>query len=104
MLGSTTLHGWIESAWYLQVMEPDESQAVQVDQTSKAPASVIMTREFRNAGYYPKIELSLRMGEFGDPTYEVTVEIYSEEESKSKRLNTDQIAVEIIRAMRAIKE
>lgn len=105
MLGSTTLHGWIESAWYLQVMEPDESQAVQVDQISKAPASVIMTREFRNAGHYPKIELKLRMGEFGDPTYEVTAEVYSEEgEGKSKRLNVDQVAVEIIRAIKTIKE
>ena len=106
MLGSTTLHGWIESAWYLQITEPDESQAVQVDKTSKAPASVIMTREFRNAGHYPKIELKLRMGEFGDPTYEVTAEVYSEEDEggKSKRLNVDQVAVEIIRAIRTIKE
>mgnify|MGYP006892267329 FL=1 len=64
-----------------------------------------MTREFRNAGHYPKIELKLRMGEFGDPTYEVTAEVYSEEgEGKSKRLNVDQVAVEIIRLIRTIKE
>src|SRR5690606_13025874 len=82
----------------------DESQETQVDKTSKTPASVIMTREFRNAGHYPKIELNLRMGEFGDPTYEVMAEVYSEEEGKSKRLSVDQVAVEIIRMIKTIKE
>ena len=56
MLGSTTLHGWIESAWYLQT--DDEN--------------IVLDREFRGAGIYHKASLNIQMGGFGDPRYSVT--------------------------------
>jgi RecA-family ATPase len=56
MLGSTTLHGWIESAWYLQVQDPEEQKAV-----------ITLEREFRGAGLYGKIDVDIKMGPFGDP-------------------------------------
>ena len=43
MLGSTTLHGWIESAWYIQAQEPAEGRGV-----------ITLDREFRGAGIYEK--------------------------------------------------
>lgn len=102
MLGSTTLHGWIESAWYLQANEPEGGNEIAIDKVSDNPVSVIMTREFRTAGHYPKIELKLKMGEFGNPSYEVQADIYREEgkdNQKPKRLTNDKIALEIIRIM-----
>lgn len=103
MLGSTTLHGWIESAWYLQANEPEEASHKEVDKVSDSPASVIMTREFRTAGHYPKIELKLKMGEFGTPRYEVDAEVYQEEGKApvNKKLTTDQIAAEILKYMQS---
>lgn len=58
MLGSTTLHGWIESAWYIQAGEVEDRVA-----------HISMEREFRGAGLHPKKDLSLEMGEFGDMKY-----------------------------------
>ena len=68
MLGSTTLHGWIESAWYIQAQDPEDGKAV-----------VTMEREFRGAGLYNKLDISLSMGEFGDPNYETHVAEHKEE-------------------------
>jgi len=58
MLGSTTLHGWIESAWYLQTQEPKDGKAI-----------ITVDREFRGAGLYGKVDLELEMGAYGDPKY-----------------------------------
>lgn len=65
MLGSTTLHGWIESAWYIQA-NPETGNIVTLD------------REFRGAGLYPKVNVKLDMGNFGDPTYSTTLSEYSD--------------------------
>jgi len=62
MLGSTTLHGWIESAWYIQAQEPADGKAL-----------VTIDREFRGAGLYPKQDLELDIGEYGDPRYVVGI-------------------------------
>jgi hypothetical protein len=62
MLGSTTLHGWTESALYA-------SQAPATD----AGFGISVEREFRGGGLLPKLELAIREGEFGDPLYSVTV-------------------------------
>lgn len=43
MLGSTTLHGWIESAWYIQALEAVNGRA-----------HLSLDREFRGAGIYEK--------------------------------------------------
>lgn len=100
MLGSTTLHGWIESAWYLQVNQPETNDAEDVDKSLKEPSSIFMEREFRTAGNYPKIELKLSMGQLGDPYYHVTAEIYKEEGATiKKKLTPADLAVEIVNLM-----
>lgn len=83
MLGSTTLHGWIESAWYLKSMPADEGDE----------AEVIMEREFRGAGLHHKLDLRIKMGDMGDPTYEVTVDDWHEPEDNgpAKRSSPDKM-------------
>ena len=66
MLGSTTLHGWIESAWYLKSMPADEG----------GEAEIVMEREFRGAGLHQKLDIRIQMGDMGDPTYKVSVDDY----------------------------
>lgn len=67
MLGSTTLHGWIESAWYIQAGEN----------------SVKLNREFRGAGMYPAVELRFSMGGFGEPQYGVELRDGFDDQVKS---------------------
>lgn len=73
MLGSTTLHGWIESAWYLKSMPSDGDQA-----------EIVMEREFRGAGLHQRLSIMVKMGDMGDPTYEVEVDDWNEPEEQQK--------------------
>lgn len=72
MLGSTTLHGWIESAWYLKSMPTDGEEA-----------EIVMEREFRGAGLHGRLDIRVTMGDMGDPTYNVEVEDYFEPEESN---------------------
>lgn len=65
MLGSTTLHGWIESAWYIQA-NPELGSLITLD------------REFRGAGLYPKVDITLDLGNFGDMKYTTTLDEHGE--------------------------
>ena len=60
MLGSTTLHGWTESAWYLRPV-------------TGSPGTVTLEREFRAIGGHQLIDLTMRMGQLGEPVYEVKI-------------------------------
>jgi len=79
MLGSTTLHGWVESAWYIKIQEnPTEDVEVEADnsdesiiQSSSNPASLIIEREFRAGGTRSKLEAIIKLGELGDSTYQI---------------------------------
>lgn len=62
MLGSTTLHGWVESAWYIQAQEPEGNTA-----------RVTLDREFRGAGIYQRQALHIDVGSFGDMQYDVRI-------------------------------
>lgn len=73
MLGSTTLHGWIESAWYLKSNPTDGDEA-----------EIVMEREFRGAGLHNRLDIRVKMGDMGDPTYEVSVEDYFSPEEDEK--------------------
>ena len=53
MLGSTTLHGWIESAWYIQVEEPDGEASV-----------VSVECEFRGAAS-ARLDVAIEMSDMG---------------------------------------
>ena len=55
MLGSTTLHGWTESALYLETKEDCDQP------------TIVVEREFRGAGMYPKMEMTLGMGDDYNP-------------------------------------
>jgi hypothetical protein len=106
MLGSTTLHGWIESAWYLQVNQPEDGDDAEVDKVSNRPASVLLDREFRTAGHFPKIELKLIMGELGNPVYNVEADVYKDPEkvsSEGKRVTVESVAADIINVMQSRK-
>ena len=82
MLGSTTLHGWIESAWYLQTQEPRDGKAV-----------VTIDREFRGAGLYDKIDVTMTMGNQGDPTYSTEVGVHNPDGSTA---NYEQEVMDIL--------
>lgn len=79
MLGSTTLHGWIESAWYLSTIPVDEGEE----------AEVTMEREFRGAGLHHKLDIRINMGEMGVPTYSAEVVDHIPQSSPGKRANPD---------------
>jgi len=57
MLGSTTLHGWTESALYMGRLEEDKA------------GHILIEREFRASGNPGKLELSIEMGDLGVPLY-----------------------------------
>lgn len=90
MLGSTTLHGWVESAWYLQALPNDGEDA-----------EVTLEREFRGAGLHQKLDLRIQMGDMGDPTYQVTVENHEEEQHQGtgKRANPDTMINDVRHAV-----
>ena len=82
MLGSTTLHGWVESAWYLNVKKIDNLEdEVFSDEINAPGGSVTLTleREFRGAGTYPSIDLTIKMGDFGSTDYSVEVKRHRQE-------------------------
>lgn len=65
MLGSTTLHGWVDSAWYLQVQEP---------------GVVRLDREFRSAMTHGLLDLTVTMDDIGGSNYSVDVSSPGEEQ------------------------
>lgn len=87
MLGSTTLHGWVESAWYVGVGA----------ETEEGRASLVMDREFRGAGIHEKLDIDLTMGEMNDPRYEVNVGHHSS--SDIKGANPERVLVEVERVL-----
>ncbi len=59
MLGSTTLHGWTDSALYISlVSEPEDDYP-----------TIAIEREFRSFPHQKSVELSFEMGEPGELTY-----------------------------------
>lgn len=65
MLGSTTLHGWTESAVYI------ESKGSETNLEGATSAKITLEREFRAAGLYPKMNIDVSMGNIGDMEYSV---------------------------------
>jgi len=82
MLGSTTLHGWVESAWYLDVKKSDElEEEIFSDELNMPSGSATLTleREFRGAGTYPKLDMVIKMGDFGSVDYSVEIKKHKKE-------------------------
>lgn len=96
MLGSTTIHGWTESALYIQAKDvPDNSISARVE----------IEREFRAAGILPKLDLQMTMGPVGDPTYKVTIGDAGKLDSQDllDYLSLQQNGVSISQAARDLK-
>lgn len=68
MLGSTTLHGWIESAWYIEVQSKTKIE--------EGVTSLHFDREFRGAGLYPELDINIIMGDIGSTEYDIEIEIH----------------------------
>lgn len=82
MLGSTTLHGWVESAWYLDVKKSDDLEEEIFSDELNAPsgsATLTLEREFRGAGTYPKLDMIINMGDFGSTDYNVKIQRHRKE-------------------------
>lgn len=89
MLGSTTLHGWIESAWYLSSLPAEDG----------SKAEVIMEREFRGAGLHQQLDLKVHMGEMGVPDYSVDVDEYTPPQKEGKRAGPDTMITDITQVL-----
>src|SRR5690606_7810068 len=96
MLGSTTLHGWVESALYISV-NPAEEEDEDDEAFNKqgGTASITVEREFRGAGLYPRLDLKLQLGEFGSPDYRVLIEKH-QPRNRRRKVSRDQIRDEIL--------
>lgn len=90
MLGSVTLHGWIESAWYLETNGSKEVDSGEIND-AKASSQIVIEREFRGAGVHPKVSLNLSMGEFGSNHYKVETEVYHKDKPSRKDLGDDEM-------------
>ncbi len=107
MLGSTTLHGWVESAWYIEVVSGDKKSSEdetdsEVTDFSKPTGSLnlILEREFRGAGTYPRIGVEVSMGEFGSPDYSLKLKQAPQTGRKAEiLLSLPEVAAEIGRYM-----
>jgi len=75
MLGSVVLHGWVESAWYLSIKGGIEDVEVTGEDvnTPGGTKTVILEREFRGIGMYPRLDVSITMGDFNSTEYEVDI-------------------------------
>ena len=112
MLGSTTLHGWVESAWYISVEdvqdntdevtildedEGEEREDPSAANTPAAKAQLTLEREFRGAGTHPKLDLTLTMGDFGTADYKVEAEVHKpREKQKGKKVDREEVVEQII--------
>ena len=97
MLGSTTLHGWIESAWYVRT-EATEVNGEDINpddvNSERAEAGVIIEREFRGAGLHPKADLTITMGKIGGYEYNVETKVHIENKNKVGKVENDPKIVE----------
>lgn len=103
MLGSTTLHGWVESALYISSREEEEEETEEdegayngkLESGGAGSAKITVEREFRGAGMYPRLDIQIKMGEFGSPDYSVVVEKHQPRDRRRK-VSRDQIRDDIL--------
>lgn len=76
VLGSVTLYGWLESAWYLTKEKNDDDLVYDgLDEASNKPTTITMDREFRTAGNHPTLDINLTMGPFQDAEAKYSVDV-----------------------------
>jgi len=90
MLGSTTLHGWIESAWYIQADTSED----EIDEGQEHSALITLQREFRGSGIVPKLDFSITMGDVGEPVYSVEIDKHTPPAEKKKKPSSTPQTIE----------
>lgn len=93
MLGSTTLHGWVESAWYLKSMPSDGEIG-----------EIMLEREFRGAGLHEQLDVQVTMTE---DKYSVDVHDSQPADTPGKRANPDTIineCMQIVSSRKGVNE
>lgn len=100
MLGSTTLHGWVESAWYVGVVgdEGKDEENEEVVKSANKPVNIVIDREFRAGGTRPKIEVNIKLSEVGEPDYKVNVRKHV---GKSHLSATDDLKFQVVNVLEA---
>lgn len=80
MLGSTTFHGWVESAIYTEKPTEDEEMALSQRSGSLRDANVFVKveREFRNVQPHKPLEVQMKVGSPGSLEFEAKVMRYNE--------------------------
>lgn len=120
MLGSTTLHGWVESAWYIGIEDENKVVGSMVNEMSSVPSRLKLEREFRSAGSFPQISVDVKMGDMGEPEYGIEAQVYKKDtdismedvskqiisylELRSDRVTTKQICEQLGLKKRNIKK
>lgn len=89
MLGSTTLHGFTDSAWYIDVQASEDTAAY-----------LTIDREFRATGIYPQHHLRVSVGAWGTADYEV--EHNAKPRQVDKEVRANEIAEVIETAGKAV--
>lgn len=108
MLGSTTLHGWTESAWYISangVTGAGDSEDEEAFKKS-VKGDITIEREFRGAGLHPKLDVEIRVGEFGSFDYGTEAKLHREgggEGDTIKRKSQEETESSIMNELRLTK-
>lgn len=94
MMGSGTLHGWTESAWYIKAegggdIADDDIDSGEINKVMSS-AGVTIEREFRGGGMHPRIALEIEMGEVGNAHYKVDVKLHKEKEKTNGKEVVDK--------------
>lgn len=84
MLGSVTLHGWVESAWYLDVMDETEDN-------HDHKSWLKLEREFRGTASPPKARIGITVGEWDSYDYSVSYDARLPNKSMP-RVSANQVA------------
>lgn len=85
LLGSVTLHGWTESAWYVSAKTVDEAE-------EHPEVLITVNREFRGSAPVGSVDIAIRMGPMGSADYECGVEAKT---PKPKQATGDRIRREL---------
>jgi len=88
LLGSTTLHGWLDSGAYLRYV--DQEQRSQPEGSAR---TLNMERQLR-VGVLPELELTFNLGRFGDNQYDVTA--MTSADAEWRRLLHHMVRVEAV--------
>ena len=107
MMGSGTLHGWVDSAWYMRRLPPDECPIPEADVNAirgeglSNPVYTVVEREFRSSSSGKPMKLGVQMASKGELGYHVSVEEYEGVQASVANANNKE---KVATALLAIKD